>query len=116
MGQVAAYELATLADGRTIVVIFGSHALPEDQPKEISGSIEVLPLPLSDALRSEIKSVSPHVRLIDQRVIEQIRSRYSVDDEIKLLRLAPSQETSAWNAYVEDCRAWGRAQKSALGL
>jgi len=54
---------------------------------------------------------------VDKRqVVEQIRARYSVDDEIKLLRIAPSEETSAWNAYVEDCRAWGRAKKAALGL
>lgn len=116
MGQVVGHELATLSDGRTVVVVFGAHALPEDQPKEISGSIEVLPSPLPEGLRAEIKNASPHVRLIDQRVIEQIRSRYSMDEEIKFLRIAPSEETSTWNAFVEDCRAWGRSQKAALGL
>jgi hypothetical protein len=37
-------------------------------------------------------------------------------DEIKLLRTAPSPEMQAYDAYAEECRAWGRAQKAALGL
>ena len=92
------------------------HYLPEDQHAEIQASIEVLPSPLPADLRDAIRAASPQVRLIDQRVVEQIRARYTVDDEIKLLRIAPSAETSAWNAYAEDCRAWGRAEKAKLGL
>jgi hypothetical protein len=53
---------------------------------------------------------------INRRVVEMIRARYSVDDEIKLLRIAPSDETAAWNAYVEECRQWGREQRALLGL
>ena len=108
-------ELATV-DGITYVSLPDGATLPADQPKEIAATIEFLGAPLSDALRDSIRAASPHVRLIDQRVVAQIRDRYSVDDEIKLLRIAPSEETSAWNAYVEDCRAWGRSQKAALGL
>jgi len=43
-----------------------------------------------------------------------IRELYSIEDEIKLLRTAPSPEFELWNAYVEDCRSWGRAQKALL--
>lgn len=103
-------------DGTTYVSLPDGAALPQDQPAEIAASIEVLASPLDAALREAIRLASPHVQLIDQRVVGQIRTRYSMDDEIKLLRIAPSPETSAWNAYVEDCRAWGRAQKAALGL
>lgn len=53
---------------------------------------------------------------INRRVVEMIREHYTVDDEIKLLRTAPSPEFELWNAYVEDCREWGRQQKRALGL
>ena len=53
---------------------------------------------------------------INRRVVEMIREQYTVDDEIKLLRTAPSAEFELWNAYVEDCREWGRQQKTALGL
>lgn len=115
-GQRAGQEIATLADGRTIVVMEDGHDLPEDQHAEIQASIEVLPSPLPADLRDAIRAASPQVRLIDQRVVEQIRARYAVDDEIRLLRIAPSAETSAWNAYAEDCRAWGRAEKAKLGL
>ena len=103
-------ELATV-DGTTYVFVPDATVLP-DQPIEI----EVAPVTLTDALRDQIKAASPHVRLINQQVEDKIRERYSPSDEIKLLRIAPSDETSAWNTYVEDCRAWGREKKALLGL
>ncbi len=113
-GQPAGQELCTLADGRTVVALFDGHALPAEQHADISASIE--PLTLTDTLRSEIKATSPHVRLINQRVQDAIAQRYSLADEIKLLRTAPSDEMLAYNAYAEECRAWGRAEKAKLGL
>jgi hypothetical protein len=107
-------ELATL-DGTTYVCLPDGARLPEVQHAEIAASI-VLDVELTDALRDEIKAVSPHVRLINRRVVDRLRERYSLDDEIKLIRLAPSAESSAYNDYVEECRAWGRAQKAAFGL
>lgn len=106
-------ELCTI-EGVTYVCLPGGLAMPADQPAEISASIQVVAL--TDELRDAIRAASPHFALINARVVEQIRARYSQDDEIKCLRLAPSPETSAWNAWVEDCRAWGRDQKAALGL
>ena len=115
-GEQSGQELATLPDGRTVVALFDGHALPDNQPTAIADSIEVLANPLPDDLRSAIKMASPHVRLINSRVQAAIAERYSVGDEIKLLRTAPSDETTAYNAYAEECRAWGRAQKAELGL
>jgi hypothetical protein len=109
-------ELATLPDGRTVVALDDGATLPATQPAQIAASIEHLPNPLPSDLRDAIRAASPQVRLIQQRVVDAIRSRYSVDDEIKLLRIAPSAETEAWNSYVEDCRAWGRAERAKLGL
>ena len=103
-------ELATI-DGITYVFVPDAAILPP-QPPEIT----VAPVTLTDVLREQIKAASPHVWLINERVVEMIRQRYSVDDEIKMLRIAPSDETTAYNAYVEECRAWGRDQKAALGL
>lgn len=114
-GQRLGTELATV-DGITYVSLPNGAALPDNQPAEIAASIQSLATPLPIELRDAIRQASPHCRLIDQRVVEQIRARYSTNDEIKLLRIAPSEETSAWNAYIEECRAWGRAQKAALGL
>ncbi len=107
-------ELATI-DGVTYVYIPEGETLPADQPEDIAASI-VNPVTLTDTLRDAIKAASPHVKLINARVVEKIRSKYSADDEIKCLRLAPSAETQAWNDWTEDCRAWGREQKAALGL
>lgn len=112
----AGHELATLPDGRTIVALDDGYELPSDQPIEIQATIEHLPSPLPSDLRDAIRSVSPHVRLIDQHVRDAIAERYSLSDEIKLLRTAPSTEMAAYNAYAEECRAWGRAEKAKLGL
>lgn len=109
-------EIATLADGRTIVCLDDGATLPAEQPAQIAASIEALPSPLPADLRAQIMDASPHVRVINQRVVEKIRAEYSVDDEIKMLRIAPSAETTAWNDHVEACRAWGWAERAKLGL
>lgn len=105
-------ELCTL-DGTTYVSVPDATVLPE-QPTEIADS--VTEVTLTTELRERIKAESPHCQLIQQRVVERIRARYSIDDEIKLLRIAPSVETTAWNAFVEECRQWGRDERAKLGL
>ena len=112
--QVLGTELATLADGLTYVSLPDGAVLPIAQPSEISASIA--PVALTDALRTELKRASPHVLLINERVRQKIGARYSLPDEIKMLRTAPSEESVAYNAFVEECREWGRLQKAALGL
>jgi hypothetical protein len=82
-------------DGYTYVDVPDSVTLPSDQPVE-----------LVEANFQEDE--------IDAQVVDKIRNRYSVSDEIKLLRTAPSAEATAWNAYVEECRAWGKAMKEML--
>ena len=67
-------------------------------------------------LMSKIKAATPAVKVINDQVEAKIRERYSVADEIKMLRIAPSPESDAWNDYVEDCREWGREEKAKLGL
>ena len=115
-GEQAGQELATLPDGRTVVALFDGHTLPANQPAAIQAGIEVLPSPLPDDLLAAIKTASPQVRLINSRVQAAIAERYSLADEIKLLRTAPSPEMDAYNAYAEDCRTWGRTEKTKLGL
>lgn len=60
-------------------------------------------------------------RLIDEQVVGYIRAKYSLEDELKFLRIelfakVPDPEASAYNAYVEECRAWGRGEKYRYGL
>jgi hypothetical protein len=108
-------ELATLADGTTYVCLPDGAALPTTQPQEIAASI-AQGVTLTAALIADIKAASPHVRLINQRVADQIAAEYSLAEEIKLLRTAPSIEFETYNAHAESCRAWGRAEKAKLGL
>jgi hypothetical protein len=115
-GAQTGQELATLADGRTVVVIYPGYTLGTDQPMPIKASIEALPNPLPDDLRAAIKAASPHVRLINDRVRAKIAQRYTLEDEIGLLRTAPSNEMAAYNLYVQECRATGQAEKLKLGL
>lgn len=89
-------ELATIA-GYTYVSVPDGIILPP-QPNNI-----VL-----------IEAESPLLEIINQQVVEMIRLRYSINDEIKMLRIGPSDETSAYNAYVEECRACGRGEKEKL--
>lgn len=113
MRQRLGTELATI-NGVTYVSLPDGVVLPADQPEEIAASVQIVTI--TPALRDEIANASPHVRLIRERVAGRIAERYSLGDEIKLLRTAPSAEFELYNAYAEDCRAWGRQQKAALGL
>ena len=76
-----------------MVVLFDGATLPTDQPAQIAASIEVLPSPLPDLLREQIKAASPMVRLIGQRMIDQIRASYTIDDEMYFARIGVGAAT-----------------------
>jgi hypothetical protein len=103
IAQLDGYEYWSLPDWATLPA----------QSEQID--VEVILAP-DDDLRARLRSASPFVRMINDRVVGRIRERYSVADELKMLRISPSPETAAYNDYVEECRAWGRAQKEDLGL
>ena len=105
-----ALELAEVA-GWFYVSVPDNAKLPE-QPAEI----EWQAVTLDAETKASIMANSRAVQLINQGVVDQIRALYSVDDELKLLRTAPSAEFETYNAHAEDCRAWGRAEKAKLGL
>jgi hypothetical protein len=128
-GEQAGQELATLADGRTVVVLFDAFSLPTDQPPPIAASVELLPAVLPGLLREQIKAASPHVALISQRMIDQIRTNYTQDDENYFSRIgvgaamgmyAPSsdeiQAMTVFGEFVEAVRQWGRAERAKLGV
>jgi hypothetical protein len=106
-------ELCTIGD-ITYVSIPDDVELSNEQPSEIADSIQTVEL--TDELRELICKHSSHVQLINQRVRDAIAERYSVTDEIKLLRTAPSAEFDEYNVYADHCRALGDVQKMALGL
>lgn len=128
-GEQVGQELATLADGRTVVVLFDGATLPIDQPSAISASIELLPSVLPDLLREQIKASSPHVALISERMIELIRASYSQDDENYFSRIGVGaamgmytpttdeiQAMTVFGEFVESIRQWGRVERAKLGL
>ena len=106
-------ELATVV-GITYVCLPDGSTLPSEQPQEISSTISVVTLTTEQI--AEIKAASPHVRLINNRVAKMIDVEYSMADEIKLLRTAPSTEFDTYNAFIEYCRAWGNSEKAKIGL
>ena len=107
-------ELCEL-DGWTYVSVPDAIALPA-QPEIVAATLEAVDLVARPELRAAIVAASPACRSIRGRVVERIRAAYSIDDEFKMLRLAPSAETAAYNDHVEACRAWGRAELAALGV
>lgn len=123
-------ELCTLDDGYTYVAVPDGVTLtltPPSQPTQIADSIEAIAL--ADGLREAIKAASPHCQLINQRMIEQIRAKYSVDDELFFARImigagaglyemqaGELEEVGVFKGHVEAAREWGRAQRAELGL
>ena len=127
-GAPTAQELATLADGRTVVMLPDGLILPADQPAEVASTIEHLS-PLAADVREQIKAASPHVALISQRMIAMIRDAYSIDDEMYFARIGVGAATgmyqpnpdelqamTVFGEHVEAVRAWGRAERAKLGL
>ena len=128
-GQQSGQELATLADGRTIVVLFDGVTRPTDQPKAIAASVKVLTPAELDAIKDEVKANSPMVQLIYKRTEDKIRERYSASDEAKFARLGvgallgaytfgpgEQDELVAFGHFVEQCRQWGRDERAKVGL
>ena len=118
-------ELATV-EGVTYVSLPDGAVLPE-QVDEISGSVEtVVP---DAALQEAIRAASPHAKFISQRMIDRIRERYTIDDEMYFARISIGAATGMYTfqegeqeavmefgLFVEEVRQWGRDQRSALGL
>lgn len=98
-------------DGEIYVSVPDSITLPAQE------HITVEEVVLTDELKAAIIAASPLFVNINGRVVDKIREVYSINDEIKMLRIGPSEETAAYNDHVEACRAWGREEKiKLLGL
>ncbi|MBW2044787.1 MAG: hypothetical protein JRI96_07850 [Deltaproteobacteria bacterium] len=108
-------ELCTIND-RTYVAVPDFMELPE-QPEAIATTLKEEGV-LTDELVREIKKRSTHIKLINQRVVEMIRKRFSLDDELKMLRRSAKDPDAfkAYDEYVEKCIAWGKGKKAELGL
>lgn len=87
------------------------------------------PVTLTPELRDAIKAVSPHAQLIAQRVIDLIRAKYPLDEELYFARIAvgalqgsytlqagEAEALAQYQADVEAAREWGRAERVKIGL
>ena len=106
-------------DNDTYVSVPDGVTLPS-QPEIISETLsEVV---LTDELKSQIKKESVHVQLINQRVVEKIRDKYSENDEFSVSRNKVASEPESdvnfneYNTYIKSCVSWGVSEKSKLGL
>lgn len=118
-------ELCTL-DGTTYVSIADGVTLPP-QPEQIAASVAtVVP---DEVLKAAIIAASPHCELIDQRMRDQIREMYTLEDELKFARFAGGaslglyapttdemQQITVYGQFVESVRQWGRDERAKLGL
>lgn len=84
---------------------------------------------LTSELREAIKAASPHAQLIAQRVIDLIRAKYPLDEEVYFARIAvgalqasytllPGEDEALaqYQADVEAAREWGRTERAKIGL
>lgn len=91
--------------------------VPDDAEAPVVEGVEVHPIRIDKDLRDKIRAASPLCRRIKREVVARIRQRYSLEDEIGLLRVGQSDpEYLRWNDHVEACRKWGREQRAAVGL
>lgn len=118
-----AIELGEL-DGWYYVSVPDDAVLPEQWP-EIEWQIaEVTP-----ELRERLKAETRPLQLISQRIIDKIRERYPINEELYLARIGvgaatgmytptpeEQQELQDFAVFVEGVRTWGRAQRAELGL
>lgn len=87
------------------------------------------PATLTPELREAIKTASPHAQLIAQRVIDLIRAKYPLDEELYFARIAvgalqnsytllpgEAEALAQYQADVEAAREWGRAERAKIGL
>lgn len=118
-----AIELCVL-DGLTYVSVPDGSALPEQNLE-----IELLAVTVDFGLRERLKKASRAVMLIDQGVVDTIRSKYSIDDEQYFARIGVGVALGAYafepgeqeallefGNFVEACRKTGREQRAAIGL
>ena len=124
-GEIFCTELGTL-DGLTYVSVPAGVILPEQFP-QVAATLQ--PVELTTELRERLKAISPHCALISERMVQKIRARYSIDDEMFFARFGvgaaasmyePSEaeldEMRIFGEFVEGVRQWGRDERAKLGL
>lgn len=103
-----AVELAALPDGYTYYSVTG--VLPDQHAQ-----VTVEDITPDAALKQQLRDASPQVAAINRLCSVAIREQYTVDDEIRALRIGGATE-QAWRDYVQQCVDAAEARKVGLGL
>ena len=124
-GEIYCTELGTI-DDLTYVSVPDGVTLPEQLP-QVAATLQTVTL--TAELRAQLKAISLHCALISERMVQNIRSRYSIDDEMFFARIGvgaaagmyqptPGElaEMRAFGEFVEAVRQWGRVERAKLGL
>ena len=124
-GEIFCAELGTI-DGLTYVSVPDGVTLPDQLPQVAA---TLAPVTLTPELRDRLRATSPHCALIAERMVQKIRARYSIDDEMFFARIGVGaangmyqptadelDEMQAFGGFVESVRQWGRAERERLGL
>jgi hypothetical protein len=114
-------ELCTVA-GVTYHFVEGE--LPEQ-----TGITDLAEATVGQPLKATIRAHSSAIQRIDAQVVDLIRSRYSIDEELYLARIAIGSQAGlytlepgegeaiqAFGDWAEECRQWGRAERAKFGL
>ena len=122
-GQRIGNELGAI-DGETYVSLPTDSVLPEQLPE-----INCQPVTMTEELKSALKAINPHCKLVDQQIREKIREKYDAEDEMYLSRISvgnlmgiytylPGEQQAVfeYGAYVESVREWAREERAKVGL
>lgn len=122
-GQRIGNELGMFG-GETYVSLPDDAVLPEQLPE-----INCQAVVMTDELKSQLKAVSPHCKLVDQQIRTKIRERYDAEDEMYYARISigvvmgvyqflPGEQEAVlgYGAYVESVREWAREERNKIGL
>ncbi len=110
------------------VIHYAYDRLGDNELHGIDGDItaaEVLAMQHSECQVEEVTFDSVADRLkecrfakeINEQTVSDIRSKYSVDTELKIMKMDPaSADYETMIAWIESCRSEGTAKKIALGI
>lgn len=116
-------ELGTVGDSTYVYVPTGID-IPNQSPEINWQSVNI-----STEQREELKRVSPLCQLIEKSMHDQIRYRYTLEDEQYFARIGvgvalgkytfePGEQTELeeFGNFVESVRQWGRDERAKVGL
>lgn len=86
-------------------------SMPLDVFEQVPDQDPAIDFRVATADEKEALKACPRYKLINNEVVAKIRSKYSIDDELKAIRTADPE----YNAFVAEAVVEGKTKKVALG-